>query len=192
VIVLGMWAGDPADGDRALAPIRALGPDADFFGVTSYADFQCSVDDPPGFRNYWTAENVVDLPDAAIERIVARAADMPAGASQLFIVPWGGAVTRFGVEHSPLAGRESRFIVHPLLLWDDPADDVRCIEIARGFRADMQPWSTGATYPNFLGEEGAARMSAAFGTSSQLLAAVKAQWDPHGVFHTHQALRELG
>jgi FAD/FMN-containing dehydrogenase len=183
-----MWAGDPADGERALEPFRALGPDADFFGVTGYADFQCSIDDPPGFRNYWTAENVVDLPDEAIDRIVARAADMPAGPSQLFIVAWGGAVARVDVGHSPLAGRESRFIVHPLMLWEDPADDACCIEVARAFRADMEPWSTGATYPNFLGEEGRARMSAAYGESTALLAAVKAHWDPHGVFHTHQAL----
>ena len=59
--IIGMWAGDPADGERALAPIRELRPDADFFGRTEYADFQCSLDDPPGYRNYWTAENVVDL-----------------------------------------------------------------------------------------------------------------------------------
>ena len=34
VAILGMWAGSVADGARALAPIRALGPDADFFGPT--------------------------------------------------------------------------------------------------------------------------------------------------------------
>jgi FAD/FMN-containing dehydrogenase len=187
-IVVGMWAGDPADGERALEPFRLLGPEADFFGITSYSDFQCSIDDPPGYRNYWTAENVVDLPDEAIERLVARAADMPAGPSQLFIVAWGGAVGRFGAEHSPLAGRETRFIVHPLMLWEDPADDERWIATARGFRTDMAPWSTGASYPNFLGEEGAARMSAAYGAGTERLAAVKRRWDPHGVFRTHQAI----
>ena len=189
VAVLGMWAGDVADGERALAPIRALGPDADFFGPTSYADFQCSVDDPPGYRNYWTAENVVDLPDGAIDLLVARATGLPAGPSQLFIVAWGGAVRRSGPEHSPLAGREARFIVHPLLLWEDPADDERCRALARGFRSDMRRWSVGASYPNFLGDEGAARMSAAFGASAERLAAVKAALDPHDRFRTHQAIR---
>jgi FAD/FMN-containing dehydrogenase len=184
-----MWAGDVTDGERALAPIRALGPDADFFGPTDYADFQCSVDDPPGYRNYWTAENVVDLPDEAIDALVRRATELPAGPSQLFIVAWGGAVRRFGPDHSPLAGREARFIAHPLLLWQDPADDERNRTLARAFRGDMRRWSTGATYPNFLGDEGAARMSAAFGTSAQRLAAIKATWDPNGLFHTHQAIR---
>ncbi|MGZ5404937.1 MAG: BBE domain-containing protein, partial [Nocardioides sp.] len=168
-----------------------LGPDVDFFGTTSYADFQCSVDDPPGYRNYWTAENVADLPDAAIETLVARAAELPAGPSQLFIVAWGGAVRRADPGHSPLGGREARFIVHPLLLWEDPDDDNRCISLGRAIRDDMQPYSVGATYPNFLGEEGASRMGAAFGASGERLAAIKAAYDPFGVFHTHQAIRDL-
>ena len=184
--VIGMWAGDPADGEHALAPIRELGPDADFFELTQYADFQCSLDDPPGYRNYWTAENVVDLSDEAIDKIVRRAVELPAGPSQLFIVAWGGAVPRFGPEHSPLAGREAGFIVHPLLLWEDPRDDDRLIALGRAFRTDMEPWSVGATYPNFLGQEGDARMRSAYGASADRLAAVKAEWDPTGVFRTHQ------
>jgi FAD/FMN-containing dehydrogenase len=189
VAVIGMWAGDPADGERALAPIRELGPNADFFGRTEYADFQCSLDDPPGYRNYWTAENVVDLSDEAIEKIVARAVEIPAGPSQLFIVAWGGAVPRFGPEHSPLAGRQAGFIVHPLLLWENPRDDDRLIALGRAFRTDMESWSVGAAYPNFLGQEGDARMRSAYGASADRLAAVKAEWDPHGVFRTHQAVR---
>jgi FAD/FMN-containing dehydrogenase len=50
----------------------------------------------------------------------------------------------------------------------------------------MRAWSIGATYPNFLGEEGADRMDAAFGSSGERLAAVKAEWDPKGVFRTPQ------
>jgi hypothetical protein len=53
----------------------------------------------------------------------------------------------------------------------------------------MEPWSVGATYPNFLGEEGAARMRTAYGTSAERLDAVKAEWDPDGVFRTHQEIR---
>ena len=189
--ILGIYAGDIDAGYEALAPVRALEPDADFFGTTPYADFQCSVDDPPGYRNYWTAENVADLPDEAIDALVERARELPAGPSQLFIVAWGGAIRRAGAEQSPLRGREARFIVHPLLLWSDPADDEDCISLGRAFREDMQPYSIGATYPNFLGEEGAGRMSSAFGTSADRLAAVKAAFDPQDVFRTHQAINKI-
>ena len=189
IAILGMWAGDVADGERAIAPIRALGPVADEFGVTPYADFQSSVDDPPGYRNYWTAENVVDLPDEAIDSLVRRATELQAGPSQLFLVAWGGAVRRHGPEHSPLAGREARFIVHPLLLWSEPADDARNMALGRALRSAVERWSVGATYPNFLGYEGGARMAAAYGASTERLAEIKAEWDPHGVFQTHQAVR---
>ena len=66
--------------------------------------------------------------------------------------------------------------MHPLLLWEDLADDQRNRTLAHAFRGDMQRWSVGATYPNFLGDEGAARMSAAFGASAPRLAAIKARW----------------
>jgi FAD/FMN-containing dehydrogenase len=184
VIVAGMYAGPVAEGEEALRAIREFGPPAaDFFEPTAYADFQCSLDDPPGHRNYWTAQSVANLPDAAIDALAERAAQLPHGPSQLFIVPWGGAVCRVAADHSPLAGREAGFIVHPLLLWEEPSDDARCRALGRAFRDDMRPWSIGATYPNFLGgDEGAARMSAAYGASAERLAAVKAAWDPHGVF----------
>ena len=188
VAILGMWAGDVADGERALAPVRALEPDADWFATTPYADFQCSVDDPPGHRNWWTAENVVDLPDMAIDTLVERSKELPAGASQLFVVAWGGALARVGADHSPHAGREARFIVHPLMLWEDPADDERCIALGRAFREDVRRWSIGAAYPNFLGAEGDARMRSAFGESADRVAEIKAAWDPHGVFTTHQTI----
>lgn len=191
VAVLGMWAGSLADGERALEPIRALGPDADLFGPTPYADFQCSLDDPPGFRNYWTAESVTDLPEEAIELIVTRAHELSPGASMLFIVAWGGALAEVGADTSPLAGREARFLVHPLLLWEQPADDERNIALGRAFRSDMEPFSVGATYPNFLGAEGGRRMRAAFGDSAGRLAAIKAAYDPTDVFRTHQAIATI-
>src|SRR5688572_19000852 len=87
VAVAGMWAGEPEEGERALAGLRDLGdPIADFFGAMPYADFQCMLDDPPGYRNYWTAEQADDLPDPLIDAIVERCDARPAGPSQLFLV----------------------------------------------------------------------------------------------------------
>ena len=61
--------------------LRALGPPAaDFFAPTPYADFQCSLDDPPGYRNYWTAEHVArPRRRGAIDVIAARSERIPAG-----------------------------------------------------------------------------------------------------------------
>jgi FAD/FMN-containing dehydrogenase len=188
VVVAGMYTGPVAEGERVLADIRAFGPpEADFFGPAPYADFQCSLDDPPGYRNYWTAEHVTDLTDEAIDVIARRAEELPPGPAQLFIVPWGGAIARVGEDSSPLSGREASFVVHPLLLWEDPADDERVIAHGRSYREDLAPYSSGAAYGNFIGDEGRERARAGFGAASrERLERVKAEWDPENVFRGNQ------
>jgi FAD/FMN-containing dehydrogenase len=182
VAIAGMYAGPLDEGEEALREIRE-GALADFFGPMPYADFQCMIDDPPGYRNYWTSEHLVDLPDAAIEAIAARSESMPTGLSQLFMVSWGGAVARVGQDASPLSARDARFIVHPFGMWEDPAGDAANIEWARGFRDDLAAFSTGAVYLNFVGDEGEARLRAGYGPGSyERLAWIKAVWDPDNVF----------
>jgi FAD/FMN-containing dehydrogenase len=182
VAIAGMYAGPLDEGEEALREIRE-GALADFFGPMPYADFQCMIDDPPGYRNYWTSEHLVDLPDAAIEAIASRSEAMPDGLSQLFMVSWGGAVARVGQDASPLSARDARFIVHPFGMWEDPAGDAANIEWARGFRDDLAAFSTGAVYLNFVGDEGEARVRAGYGPESyERLAWIKAVWDPDNVF----------
>ena len=189
-IVAGMYAGTPEQGEEALRELRAFGPPAaDYFEPTTYADFQCSIDDPPGYRNYWTAEHLAELSDEAIAVIAQRSEQIPASPSQLFIVPWGGELARIGPETSPLAGRGSAFVVHPLLLWEDAADDELMIGLGRAYREDLAPFSSGIAYLNFLGDEGAERVRAGFDPESyERLARVKAKWDPDGVFQGNQTL----
>ena len=79
----GMWAGEVADGERGAAPACAAS------GARSptssapmpYADFQCSLDDPPGYRNYWTAEQADDLPGRARSTRSSRHCDGKPGGS---------------------------------------------------------------------------------------------------------------
>ena len=189
--VVGMYAGPLEEGEAALAAIRTFGPPAvDFFGPTSYADFQCSIDDPPGFRNWWTAENVIELPDAAIDAMVTRWEAVPASPSQLFIAAWGGEVARVARDSSPLAGRDTRYVVHPLMMWDDAADDEQMIGLGRALRDAVRPFATGEAYGNFHGDEGDARVRAGFGAANHdRLAALKATWDPGNLFHGNQNVR---
>jgi FAD/FMN-containing dehydrogenase len=193
VAVAGMWAGDVAGGERALEDLRAFGPPAaDLFAPMPYAEFQRALDDPPGYRNHWTAEQALDLPDEAIDAIVEQCTRRPAGPSQLFLVGWGGAMARVGQGHSPLTGRDARFVVHPLALWEDPAEDARAVAWARGFRELMAPYASGASYLNFLGDEGTGRVRAAFGESHGRLARIKAQWDPRNVLRSNQNIAPAG
>ena len=183
-LIAGMYAGPVAEGEAALRELRAFGPpEVDFFETMAYPDLQCAIDDPPGYRNWWTAEHLVDLPDTAIDAIAARSEQLPPGPAQLLIVSWGGAVARVGADASPLAGRDARFVVHPFALWEAPADDERMISWARGFRDDLAEYVTGDVYLNFIGDEGTGRVRAGYGARNyERLARVKRRWDPASVF----------
>ncbi|MGH8932019.1 MAG: FAD-binding oxidoreductase [Egibacteraceae bacterium] len=61
------YTGAPEEGARLIEPFRALGPEADLVGRVPYAEFQCSIDDPPGYRNWWTAEYLRVVSDEAID-----------------------------------------------------------------------------------------------------------------------------
>jgi FAD/FMN-containing dehydrogenase len=189
-LLAGMYAGPVGEGEEALRAVREFGPPAaDLFEPMGYADFQCSLDDPPGYRNYWTAEHLNDLTDEAIELVAARAEELPPGPSQIFIAAWGGAVARATGEDSPLAIRDAAFVVHPLLLWEDPTDDEAMMALGRACREDLREHATGAVYLNFIGDEGGDRVRAGYGDSHERLARIKAEWDPGNVFSGNQNVR---
>jgi FAD/FMN-containing dehydrogenase len=185
------YTGPVADGERLIEPFRALGPEADLVGPVAYADFQCSIDDPPGYRNWWTAEYLHEVTDEAIDVIHAHALRTPTPApAQSFIVPWGGAVARVGEDQTPLTQRDATWVVHPFALWADPADDDAVIGWARGFRDAVRPFASGGTYLNFIGDEGEDRVRAAFGQQKyRRLTAIKARYDPGNVFRGNQNIK---
>ena len=172
------------EGERVVRPfLDATAPAADMFGSTPYAEFQCALDDPPGKRNYWAVEHLRDFPDQVIEQIRDAALEMPGSAPQLLLAAWGGAVERRG-EGSAVGGRDAKWVVHPLMLWDDPADDERVIAWSHKFRAELAPHTTGATYANFAAaEEAEARSRSTYSAADfDRMARVKAEWDPDDRF----------
>ena len=65
--VAGMWAGDPAEGERATRRLRELAtPLLDMSGPVDYLDFQRSLDPffPAGVRRYWKALYLDGFSDA--------------------------------------------------------------------------------------------------------------------------------
>lgn len=188
VLIAVCWAGPIEEGEEVLRPLREHGHlAADLVGPIAYADFQCAIDDPPGYRNYWTADYVDELSDEALAVFVEQSERMALGPSQSAIVPWGGAVARVPEDATPLSKRDAAFVVHPFGLWADPADDRRCIDWARSLSADMKRFSSGGVYLNFIGDEGQDRVRAAFGPEKyERLAAVKRRYDPDNQFRGNQ------
>jgi FAD/FMN-containing dehydrogenase len=186
IAVAGMWLGDPDEGADQFAAFRALGPAVDLVGPMPYSDFQCMIDDPPGFRQYWSGDYHDEFPDDALDVWVKYGFERPPLAQQL-LLPWGGAVARVAEDATPMTKRDAPWVTHPFGVWDDAADDDACIAWARNFRSDIAHYANGGIYLNFIGNEGQDRIRAAYGDDKYArLAQIKAEWDPTNRFRGNQ------
>ena len=186
-----MYNGPVAEGEEALRAIREFGPPAaDFFEPTAYADFQCSIDDPPGYRNWWTAEQLPELSDDAIET-VASLAERDARRELAGVHRALGRPVARGAGDGPLAGRDAAFVVHPLLMWNHAARRRRAVRVRAPLPRGVRPYGTGETYPNFIGDEGRERVQGAASAThnAERLAQVKARWDAGNAFHGNHNIR---
>jgi FAD/FMN-containing dehydrogenase len=176
-------SGSLESAESDLRPLREFGPPAaDMVEPTTFADWNSSMDDPAGYRNYFTAQHVDELTDPAIDLVHERSLGLPAGPGWTLLVCWGGAVTR-PPSSTPITHREARWVVHPGAFWSDPADDRAAIEWARGFRDDLREFSSGGVWLNWIGDEGEGRVKEAFGSENHArLRSIKAAYDPENLF----------
>ncbi|MER7818022.1 FAD-binding oxidoreductase [Streptomyces sp. NPDC096153] len=189
-LALVTYAGTEPELRKAAAPLLGLGHEAEVLMELPYAELQCMIDDPPGLRNYWSAEYLRALPDPAVDVFCARTDSMivPSN-SQHILFPMGGALGRDDPGW-PLPWRTAAWVLHPFGIWEDPADDERGRQWVRDARADVMPWSVGQVYLNFIGDEGQDRVVAGFGAENyRRLAAVKAAYDPDNVFRRNHNIK---
>ncbi|MEV5342763.1 FAD-binding oxidoreductase [Streptomyces sp. NPDC052676] len=189
-VVLLTYAGPEEDLREVAEPLLALPHESEVVGAMPYADVQCMIDDPPGMRNYWSAEYLTGAPDDFVDVFCALAQTMPVPTgTQHVLFPLGGAIADGPAEY-PVPYRDSPWAVHPFGIWADPADDGRCIPWVRDVREHVRPWTTGAVYLNFIGDEGADRVRAGLGTENAArLGLLKRRWDPDNVFRFNHNIR---
>lgn len=183
-----VWSGSPSAGEQALAPLRALAtPISDTIAVTSYPDL--FPEDTSGEGPTWaiaTRAMFIDtLDDVMIDVIERRLIEpgAPDGLVQLRVL--GGAMARVPGDATAFGWRD-----RPALLWLITADD----DVSRAaaneawtaaFRAEL-PADGPATYVNFMGDEGADAVRAAYPpTSWARLCELKRRYDPENVFRAN-------
>jgi len=185
----GCWCGEPGAGEATLAPLRALGPAFDVFGPMPYPALQGMLDEgaPHGIRSYTRSGYLADLSDGAIEAALEHGANMRSPFSQLHLHHMGGAVARVGEEDTAFGNRRAAYAYNVNTMWMDPLEDAMQEASNREFSSALAPFSTGGVYVNFLGNEGEARIRAAYGdTKFQRLAELKRRFDPSNLFRLNQ------
>ena len=187
-----LYVGDPEEGARAVQPLKDLGPAVDLIQPMPYVAFQAMLDGsaPPGMRSYWRGEYMDALTDGAIETYAQRAPDVArAGVpfSQMLFFRIGQGVKAMPDEQTAFAHRDAEYMFHPISVWADAADDERVIAANRAFCDAMRPYTTGAPYLNFTGED---RVREAFGADKYArLVALKDRYDPDNLFRLNQNIR---
>ena len=193
VIILACHSGDPAEGERLVAPIKAFGkPVGDVLVRRPYAQLQSMLDatQPKGKRYYWKSEYLAGVEPELCDELIAHAGRIRSPHAAIALFQLGGALNELDEDHSPAGNRQARYVFNVTGAWDRPEEDAANIEWARAAWTGMKRFSTGGTYLNFLtGDEGDERTAAALGNALPRLAGIKRAWDPQNVFRTNRNIR---
>jgi len=190
--VIACWAGDAAEGEDVVKPLRVLGtPVNDLLGPIPYVGLQSLIDPlwEAGSANYFTSAFLDALPDEAIATYAdfhQRSADLPVQ-EELHIHHLGGAMGRVAPGATAFTDRTSPFMLNAIARTPDPAQLPEHTEWARGARDAMAAYGNGSTYVNFTGEGGADTVKQAYPAEIYArLQSVKDQYDPTNVFRFNQ------
>jgi FAD/FMN-containing dehydrogenase len=186
------YCGPIEEGEKVLRPMRSCGsPLADSVAPVPYATVQNLLTDifQSGRLHYWKAGLVQALSDEAIEALVDFFAANVAGFfAAIAIEHLGGAVSRVGPHDTAFAHRDAQHSLLVLRMWQDPADSEKNIDWARRCYRTAEPFLKGA-YVNYLGDEGEARIRAAYGLNHERLRAIKNKYDPTNFFRLNQNIK---
>jgi hypothetical protein len=189
------WAGDPAEGRNAIAPLRAVGtPLADLVTLVPYLALQSMLDGGArhGMHYYWRSHRVPELTGDVAGLLLDRAAGLPTPFAQVGAWMVGGAVSRVDPDATAVADREPGFEINMVAAWPppDPRRDQHVAWVREGWEA-MRPHSAGV-YANFISDEGEAGLRGAYGDRLKRLTEVKDHWDPHNVFRCNANIPPSG
>lgn len=178
------------EGEKVLRPLRDYCPAiVDTVAPVPYKTVQ-NILTPvfqPGLLHYWKAGFVRDFSDDAIEAIVDFfAGAVPAPFAAIAIEQLGGAVRRVGHQDTAFNNRDAEHSILVLRMWQDPAESEDNIDWARRCYRTAEPFLESGAYVNYLGDEGEARVRAAYGDNYARLVALKNKYDPTNFFRLNQ------
>lgn len=188
-------AGDLSDGEKRVAPLRALGtPILDTVAPMPYLAMQQAFDAGMASSNRWysKAHYLPALTDAAIDTIVARVEALPGDFTMVYLEAEGGAIGRVDRNATAFPHRDAEFLLHIFPGWTRAEDDGAIMEWARTFHRDMRPHGTGGVYVNMLGGDEQDGARSAYGANYDRLVELKRKYDPGNVLRMNHNVKPEG
>jgi hypothetical protein len=149
-----------------------------------YLSLQSMLDGgaPHGMHYYWKSHRIPNLSDEVIDLIVSSVESITSPFSQIGGWAVGGAASRIDPRMTAVGQREVGFEFIITAAWrPSDSDGERHTAWVRKAWEDMRPSSVGV-YTNFLSDEEASGVEAAYGTRLKRLTALKDRYDPSNFF----------
>jgi FAD/FMN-containing dehydrogenase len=191
IIAMLAYAGEVDEGERAIAPFRALAePIADMVRPMRYPEIYPPEEDDyhPVASGRTMFLDAIDhsVAETIVEYLQASSAQM--AVAQIRVL--GGAMARVPTEATAFAHRSSRIMVNVAALYERPDEAAVHEPWMSGFAAVLRQEGDSGAYVGFLDDEGEGRIREAYpGSAWERLAAIKGRYDPSNLFWLNQNIR---
>ncbi len=193
-IIMGLlaYAGDVAAGLRAIEPFKQLAaPLADMVRLMRLPDLY-PPEDPDYHPTVVSRTMFIDRVDIGVAAEILdrlNASDATLRVAQLRVL--GGAASRVAADATAYAHRGSKIMANVAAFYDGAGDKPRRDAWCADFADALRQGDDGA-YVNFLGDDGAARIRAAYpGATWERLRRIKGRYDPTNLFRLNQNIPPL-
>ena len=176
-----VYNGDPAQGEKELAPLRAIGkPIVDGVVVQDYKILQTHEDQTVahGIRSYAKNAMIGEFTQGLVDDLIDSFIGDPRAA--LFTHTCGGAVADRAATDTAFPHRDTETMIVFFTGWMDPEQDAEGRQLCRDWHAALEHHSLG--YYDNIEQEGATRVARNFGENYARLRKVKTAYDGGNLF----------
>ena len=190
--VIACWSGDIEEGERALAPLRALAtPVADTIRPMPYPDIYLSTMHQTMRHGFALRSMFADeLSDETINTFLESMQRATSPFSIIQLRGLGGQMARVSNDATAFAHRDKRYLVGVIGVWLDPEEDGSPHRAWTQSIWDEIRHEGSGVYVNFVADEGEERLRDAYPPETLArLADIKQTYDPENLFRFNQNIR---
>ena len=188
--VTACWSGKGDGAEAAVARFgRLAAPVSAQLGGMTFLELQSRGDDRNrwGRRYYAKGGFFAGLDDAIVDWLVDAIGGAPSADAEFFLNTLGGAISDVGENDTAYSGRAAKYYWIAEPIWDDPADDARCLAWGRASARRLTEMSMAGNYVNEQADAAAGFAREAFGQDKyRRLSLLKARVDPGNLFRLNQ------
>jgi len=170
-------------------PVRWFGPPAmDLIERIPYPVVNTTLDDAfqRGSLNYWKSAFFAELNDQVVTKLVDAYENAPSPLCFIVVEHFHGAAVRVSPVATAFPHRQAGYDCVIISQWDDPAQSESGVRWARETYESLRPHMADSAYVNYLDNDDASRIRAAYGPNYDRLVQLKRRFDPDNIFRLNQ------